>query len=307
VTVQRAVLLVSHGTFDDLGDLPAFLTNLRRGQPPGPDLVAELTRRYAAIGGCSPLNATSALLARKLTENLGVPVHWANRLWKPYVRDVLSAMAAEGANRVALVPLAQHSAYVYADDARQAAGGTGLDLVCAPNWGQSPKLQEAFAKRIAGALADGATSRDTTVVMTAHSLPKAVIARGDPYEDEVRSAAGAIAAALSKRTGRDVPHTVAFQSQGMASTGHDGKPIEWLGPDLRTALDDVARSGRRRVVFAPIGFLADHVEVLYDLDIEARGLAEERQMQFARAASLNADDDLVEVLADVARPLLDHG
>jgi ferrochelatase len=305
--MKRAVLLVSHGTVDDLDELPAFLTNVRRGNPPTPEIVAELRRRYAAIGGSSPLNAINGLLAQKLEGRLGVRVHWANRLWKPYVRDVLAGIAADGATRVALVPLAQHSAHVYADDARQAAGGMGLDLVCSPNWGQHPKLQEAFAKRIAGAVAQHGPARESTVIMTAHSLPKAVIARGDPYEVEVRKAADAIAAAVRTSIGHDVPHMVAFQSQGIASKDRDGKPIEWLGPDLRAALDAVSAIGQRRVVLAPIGFLADHVEVLYDLDIEARALAEERHLQFARAASLNADGDLVDVLADVARPLLGHG
>ena len=136
--------------------------------------------------------------------------------------------------------------------------------------------------------------------MTAHSLPKAVVDAGDPYEREVRASAEAVAAAVRARVDAAVPPVVAFQSQGMAGAA----PVEWLGPDLRAALDTVKAQGSSRVVFAPIGFLADHVEVLYDLDIEARAMAAERGLAYARMPSLNADDDFIEVLAGVARPLL---
>jgi len=302
--MQRAVLLVSHGTVDDLDDLAAFVTNVRRGRPPGAELIAELRRRYQAIGGRSPLNATNALLATKLERRLGVPVRWANRLWKPAVRDALATLARDGAQRVALVPLAQHSAHVYAEDARRAAEGTGIDLACASNWGRAPGLCAAFAERISRALRAESDLTGTRVAMTAHSLPKVVVERGDPYESEVRAAAAETASLLRAGAGQDVPCTVAFQSQAL-DVGPGGKPIEWLGPDLRTVLDEAQARGDRRVVFAPIGFLADHVEVLYDLDIEARAMAEARGLAYGRAASLNADDDFVEVLAGLATPLLD--
>jgi ferrochelatase len=142
--------------------------------------------------------------------------------------------------------------------------------------------------------------------MTAHSLPRSVIDAGDPYERELRGAAAAVADRVRERLGREVPWQLAFQSQGMGA-GPGGRPIEWLGPDLKAALDEAVAAGARRVVFAPIGFLADHVEILYDLDIEARAMVEARGLAYARAASLNADEDLVEVLAAVAAPLLRHG
>jgi protoporphyrin/coproporphyrin ferrochelatase len=304
--VLRAVLLVSHGTVDDLGDLAAFTTNIRRGQPPSAELVAELRRHYQAIGGKSPLNAISAEVARKLERKLELPVAWANRLWKPTVRDVLGGLVRDGVGQVALVPLAQHSAHVYAEDARRAAEGMAVQLACAPNWGTNRKLRQAFADRIVPVLpADGELAH-TTLVMTAHSLPKAAVERGDPYEREVRSAAQAVAAMVRERVRDDVRCAVAFQSQGLADSAA-GRPIEWLGPDLRAALDEARARGHRRIVLAPIGFLADHVEILYDLDIDARAMAKERELEYRRTPSLNADDDFVEALADVARPLLGHG
>jgi|HubBroStandDraft_1064217.scaffolds.fasta_scaffold09372_2 ferrochelatase len=300
-----AVLLVSHGSVDDLDDLPAFVTNVRRGSAPRPEIVQELRRRYEAIGGTSPLNAIVADVARKLERGLGVTVAWANRLFRPYVHDVVLRLAQDGVTRIALVPLAQHSAHVYAEDARRAVEGTGITLACAKNWGQDPGLCMAYASRIAGVLEPLAAG--TSIVMTAHSLPRSVIDAGDPYEREVRAAAEAVGGLLRSRFGRDEPFTVAFQSQAMTPPGPSAPTVEWLGPDLQASLDDAARRGARRVVFAPIGFLADHVEILYDLDIEARHLAEARGLSYARVPSLNADGDLIDVLASLARPLLGHG
>ncbi|MGA7120627.1 MAG: ferrochelatase [Polyangiaceae bacterium] len=300
--MERAVLLVSHGTVDRLDDLPGFVTNVRRGRPPSVELIAELRRRYEAIGGQSPLNATNELLAHKLERRLGVPVAWANRLWKPLVRDALSGLARAGAKRVAVVPLAQHSAQIYEDDARQAAEGTGIELVCAANWGRMPALGAAFAERVSRALVLEREVSRACVVMTAHSLPRFIIERGDPYEDEVRAAAAIVESILRGRFRESFHATVAFQSQGMEGPG--GRTVEWLGPDLGAVLDEAKARGDRSVVLAPIGFLADHVEILYDLDIEARAMAHERGLVYSRAASLNADDDFVEVLVEVAAPLL---
>jgi protoporphyrin/coproporphyrin ferrochelatase len=305
--MQRAVLLVSHGTIDDLDDLPEFVRGIRRGSPPSPELLKELRSHYDAIGGRSPLNGISAQLARKTEERLGVAVAWANRLWKPYVRDVLARLVGEGARQVAIVPLAQHSAHVYVEDAQRAAEGLDVRLTCASNWGKSSTLNEAFAARIVAAHEMDSDAAKATVLMTAHSLPREAVARGDPYEALVRAAAERIATLVRARVRAPIDHAVAFQSQGFGARGRDGKPIEWLGPDLRTTLDELAARGEKRVVFAPIGFLADHVEILYDLDIEARAMAESRGLTYVRAASLNADDDLIDALVEVARPLLADG
>ena len=294
-----AVVVVSHGTVDDPDDLGAFVANVRRGRPAPPELIAELRRRYDAIGG-SPLNRINAALATKLAARLGVEVVPANRLWRPYVRDVFADLAGRGVGRIVLAPLAQHSTHVYAEDAKSAAEAAGVELACVPPWGGREDLTAAFASRIAGALLASADADRTTVVMTAHSLPRSVVAAGDPYERDVRASAAAIAAQVRALVGRQVPTLVAFQSQGMAGAS----PVEWLGPDLREAIDVAREQGAARVLFAPIGFLADHVEVLYDLDIEARAMATDRGLGYSRAPSLDADDDLVDVLVELCRPLL---
>jgi protoporphyrin/coproporphyrin ferrochelatase len=305
-----AVLLVAHGSVEALDELPEFLTNIRRGHAPPPELLAEVRRRYEAIGGQSPLNAINREVAQRLEERLGVPVRTANRLFRPYPKEVLEPLASGGARRILVVPLAQHSASIYGESVKQAVRDAGLDLgvVAAANWGRTRELTEAFAQSILRTLAEvPAGERDrTTLLMTAHSLPVSIIEAGDPYETELRASAEEVAARVRELApGTFVDHAVAFQSQGMPTVG--GRPMAWLGPDLRARLDVLAARGRKEIVIAPIGFLADHVEILYDLDIEARGWADELGMTLRRTASLNASDGLVEALAVVALRLADEG
>jgi ferrochelatase len=282
--MKQAVLLVSHGTVESLDDLPAFLKNVRQGREAPPELVAEMRRRYEAIGG-SPLDAINARLARKLEDALGVPVRRASRLWRPYVKDVVETIDAQ---RICVLPLAQHSAHVYAEAAKREIDGR--EVVCAENWGRTPALLDAFAAR-----ARSLASPDAALLLTSHSLPKRVIEAGDPYEREARASAAGV---TERVAGAFAETMVAFQSQG---PGADAST--WLGPSLAEAIGELA-GRRRRVVVAPIGFLADHVEILYDLDVEAKALAEARGVSFARTASLNDADDFVAVLAGLAREML---
>jgi ferrochelatase len=282
--MKQAVLLVSHGTVESLDDLAAFLENVRHGRKAPPELVAELRKRYETIGG-SPLDAINVRLARKLEGVLGVPVRRASRLWKPYVKDVVAEFP--DAKRFAVIPLAQHSAHVYGEAAKRDVGDRA-EVVCAENWGQRGDLLDAFARR-----AKAHAGKDAALVLTAHSLPMRVIAAGDAYERESRAAAEGVI----HRAGDAFAVTrVAFQSQGFG----DG---EWLGPGIPETLDAL-KGNVKRVVFAPIGFLADHVEVLYDLDVEAKALAEERGLEYARTPSLDDSDDFVAILADIAKGLL---
>ncbi|MBX3189717.1 MAG: ferrochelatase [Labilithrix sp.] len=300
---SEAVVLVAHGTVDSLDDLPEFLTNIRRGHPAPAELLAEVRRRYEAIGGQSPLNAINRELARKLEARLGLPVRLSNRLFAPYPRDVLGALAASGVTRVRVVPLAQHSAHVYGEAVREAARDRGIEVTAAPNWGRTPALTDAFARAIVASVREGAGEGGAALLMTAHSLPMSVVEAGDPYEEEFRASAEDVAArARALAPGVIVAHAVAFQSQGM-STGAGGRPMPWLGPDLRHQMEELAAHGHRTVVVAPIGFLADHVEILYDLDIEARAWADELGIALRRTRSLNASDALVDVLAVVAKAL----
>jgi ferrochelatase len=299
-----AVVLIAHGTVESLDDLPQFLANIRRGHAAPDDLVREVRRRYEAIGGRSPLLDITRQVAQKLETRLGLPTRVAMRLFHPYPKDVIADLVKEGTRRIVGIPLAQHSAAVYGSALAAAAKEVDpqLAIECASNWGRTPALTHAFADAVVAALrrVPAECAESTVVLFTAHSLPVGVIRAGDPYEDEVRASADAVAAEVRARVGRAFSeYRVAFQSQGI------GTAMEWLGPDLPSTFEDLAAHGKKHVVVAPIGFLADHVEILYDLDIEAKMQAEGKfGIVLYRSASLNAGDGLVEALATVAKDIL---
>ena len=290
------VLLLGHGTVEKLDDLPPFLANIRRGRPAPPDLSAEMRRRYDAIGG-SPLLRISRELTAMVERHLSAPAHLAMRFWHPFARDVLRELAVRGTRELRVIPLAPYSGPVYAAEMRTLADALrseGIEppaLTCAPSWGSEPLLVDAFADRLHGTLASipAPNRRDAHVFFTAHSLPTAVIRRGDTYPDEVRATAEAVAA----RANLENPWRLVYQSQGATAD-------EWLGPSVREALAEIGERGARDVVFCPIGFLSDHVEILYDLDIEARAEAEQKGLSYRRTQSLNAEPAVVAAIAAVA-------
>lgn len=290
-----AVLLVGHGGVDRVEDVAAFVKNIRHGRPPTQAIVDEVSRRWLAIGG-SPLNAITRAQAEALRARLGVPVAVASRMWTPRVRDVVPALVERGARRLVCVPLAPFSAEIYGNFVRAECAGFDVEVLAAAPWGAEPALVAAFASAIAeaGDVIAADRRRDATLVLTAHSLPKRVIAAGDGYAHEVEACARAVIAA----TGWPVERArIAFQSQGM-----DGG--EWLGPDLPTTFEALASRGVADALFCAIGFLADHTEVLFDLDVEARAIAEKHGIAFHRAPSLNARPQLVDALEAVARATL---
>ncbi len=302
---MQGLVVIVHGTVDSLDDLPEFLTNIRRGHAPSDELVHEVRRRYAAIGGKSPLNDVSREVARKAGEALGIPARFCARLFRPSAKDAITELAALGVTELVVLPLAQHSAPLYLDAVREAAKGVlgeGAKVEGPANWGREAGLVQAFATRVDRALEKLSDDElaSTCLVFSAHSLPVAVVRAGDPYEREVLAAAEAIGQKLTRKPGRIV---TCFQSQGM-SQGPGGRPVEWMGPDLKATMTTAKEAGLSRVVVAPVGFLADHVEILYDLDIEALAWAEELNLQFSRTASLNADDDFVRAACDVVRPFV---
>ncbi len=289
-----AVLLVGHGSVTSLDQLPAFLTSIRHGRAPSDELLDEVRRRYQAIGGVSPLSAVQQRLAEKLGAHLAQPVYVAARHGVPALPEVLESMRAAGVRRVQVIPLAQHSASIYAAAVREHAGD--LEVRAASNWGQRADLLALFCAKLETALAP-LRERRVRVLFSAHSLPEAVIAAGDPYEREVRAAAATLTQLAHVQDAQ-----IVFQSQGL-SVGPGGRPMRWLGPDLVEALDQAKADGIEHVLIAPVGFLADHVEILYDLDIEARAWAEQRGVRLSRTTSLNDDDDFVAVLARIAGEL----
>lgn len=298
--MKTVLVLVAHGTVEKLDDLPAFVQEIRRGRPAPPELLADLRMRYEKVGG-SPLLTITRNLAGRLEEETRLETRVAMRLWEPRLQTVIADLSAD--DLVCLIPLAPFSVPVYHDAASAALadaalterGSEGPRLVCVPPYGQTETLIEAWFESIrnelthAGWIAPEPGPRPH-VVLTAHSLPQSVIDNGDPYEREFRAAAHRVSERLAPL---GIESSVAFQSQG-ASAG------AWLGPRLDSTLEGLARAGKKRVCVAPIGFLSDHIETLYDLDIEARAQAERWGLEMTRAKALNDARGLVETLARLA-------
>ena len=295
--MTTAVLLTCHGTIDKVEDIPAFLHNIRRGRPTPAHIVDEVQRRFQRIGG-SPLMRITAEQGAALEARLGLPVRIAGRLWGPYPADVVAELAASGVTTLISLPLAPQSVEIYHAGVREAvAAHPAMELRCAPAWGLEPALIDGFVESIDDALARFPEARRTSipVLLTAHSLPQRIIDMGDAYEREFREMAGAVSARLTER---GTPSRIAFQSQGM-----DGGV--WLGPDLETSFATLAREGQTEIVIAPIGFVSEHVETLYDLDIEAPGIAEKAGVhRIERAAAMNARAKFIDALESVVRRLL---
>ena len=298
VSEQVGVVLMAYGTPRAPDEILPYYTDIRRGRPPTPELLAELTGRYAAIGGLSPLaeitEAQRDALARELdriapgryTVVLGL------KHADPRIEAAIDALAARDITRVVGLVLAPHYSVAsigqYLARAHDAAAHRGMHVTGIESWAVEPAFVDFVAADLGNRLA---TMPDRTrVLFTAHSLPERIVAAGDPYPSELRATAEAVADRLELVEGRD--WQLAWQSAGRT-------PEPWLGPDVLAVLDELgADPGVDGVVVAAVGFVADHLEVLYDLDIEAAGRAAERGLAFARTASVDDDAMVLRALAE---------
>jgi ferrochelatase len=288
------VLVMAHGTPANTEEIEAFYTRIRRGRPPEPAQLAELTARYDAIGGTSPLAARTRDQVDALRRLLDVraPGHYVvsfgAKHTDPRIEDVAGALAESGVDVVIGLVLTPHASSLgsgeYLDRAAAALGDTPFTAIT--SWYDEPGFVRLKAERVRAAVA-GLTGR-SRVVFTAHSLPERVRAAGDPYADQLEESARLVA------TEADLTDwVVAWQSAGRT-------PEPWLGPDIRDEVRRLAAEGQTdAVVVCPIGFVADHLEVLYDLDLELAAVASSAGLAYARTASLNDDPAFIAVLADV--------
>lgn len=264
-----------------------YFTHIRGGRPPSAEALAELTQRYRAIGGGSPLSAITEAQARALAQRTGIATFVGMKHAPPFISDGAAAARRAGIERLIGLPLAPHYARMslgaYERSLRDAWAG---ELVFVNGFHDHPAFVAAVQGLLRTALGDGSPER---LFFTAHSLPERIIAEGDPYRDQLLESCRLVAAGL-----RLPDWEFAFQSQS-----HTGEP--WLGPDLLEAID---RSGARDVLVCPIGFVADHLEILYDLDVEAQEFAAERGIRIRRTRSFNADPEFIDVLAQVASDAL---
>jgi ferrochelatase len=288
------VLLMAYGTPATPDDIEAYYTHVRRGRPPTPELLAELRGRYDAIGGTSPL------LERTEEQRAGVQaalgqgyrVELGMKHAPPFLEDAVASLAAAGVSRIVGLVLAPHysalSVGEYAGRAGAAAVSAGVPLTVVESWHLAPGYLDLLAGFVTGTVASLGVE-PVEVVFTAHSLPERILAMGDPYPDQLAETARAVA----ERAG------VRRWSVGWQSAGRTPEP--WIGPDLLDVLPMLVAAGAAGAVVCPAGFVSDHLEILYDLDVEARAAAERLGLAFARTPAPNAHPAFCATVAEVVR------
>ncbi len=280
------VLCMAYGSPPTEADIEAYYTHVRGGRKPSPEALDELTARYRAIGG-SPLTEITRAQAAALGEQLGLPTFVGMKHAAPFIADGAAEARKAGINRLVGLPLAPHFADMSLGGyKRKLAEAWDGELVFIPGFHDQPGFIGAVRKVLAEALAESWPER---LFFTAHSLPARIIAEGDGYRDRLLESCRLV------EEGMTLPEwEFAFQS---AST--TGEP--WLGPDL---LDAIEHSGARDVLICPIGFVADHLEILYDLDVEAHAFARSKGITIRRTTSFNARPEFIQALAATVRDSL---
>lgn len=304
---RTAVLLLAHGTPDALDEIPEYLRNITGGRPLPDSVVEEIRHRYSLIGP-SPLTALTLEQGRMLSEKLGLPVYVGMRNWKPYIADVLAKMREDGIQRAVAICLAPQNSRTSVGLYRKAvfAAADGIEIEFVEGWAHHPLLADAFAERLRAVWDpfSAETGKPVPVLFTAHSVPCRTIQTPtateagpgpDPYPIEAKRTAALVAERVAGLTPDN--WYFAFQSQGMS-----GGP--WIGPTVEDTLTALSKQGVRQMIVDPVGFLCDHVEILYDIDIGFRQFAINLDMELRRPESLNGSPLLIAALADVARSAL---
>jgi len=287
---RLGVLLMAHGTPSTMEEMPEYLRLVRGGRPASEELVAEMRHNYEAIGGRSPLTDITIAQADALRARLGpdVPVAVGMRNWRPFIKDALAELSAAGVTRVVGVPMAPQFSTLSVQkytDAATAALPAGVRFDAVESYHSHPLLLDAFAERVRAA----APTRDELVIFTAHSLPVRAIENGDPYANQVAQTARGVA----DRAG------VTAWVQAWQSAGRTPEP--WIGPDISALIDERSGTGTRKFLVVPIGFVCDHTEILFDIDVQAAQTAREFATSLRRTESLNTSPAFIGVLEDLVR------
>ena len=296
-----AILLMAMGGPDCLENVEPFLLDVRGGRPTSPELIAEIQARYRATGGKSPAVGITQNVAKKLEAQLNKTGHGRYRVyvglrhWHPYIKDTLAQLLLDDPEHIIGFCMAPQQssmstgAYRKKVEEAQALLNDRHAVSYVGSWNRHPKLIAAIVHNIHEGLRKFslAVRPTVTVLFTAHSLPERIVAMNDPYPAEVNSTVTAVTSFLDGQ-----PTAFAYQSQGRSGE-------RWLGPTVEATIEELARAGQRHVLVAPIGFLCDHVETLYDIDIELKQLAAGRGIQLERIAMLNDSSAMIETLVDV--------
>jgi len=297
---NSAVLLLAYGGPDSLDDIPAYLLDIRGGRETPQHLIDEISDRYAQIGGSSPLLAITQRAAAKLSNRIGLSVYVGMRHWHPYIKDAVAQMAADGIQRIVAICMAPHysfmsiGAYKKALDEALEAVDADIAVTFVESWGTQEAFIRGLAANVQTALGRFDAPDDVLVVFSAHSLPALILERGDPYDDQLRETARLVAVRLGLPDDRWT-----FSYQSAAKTG-----TPWLGPQIEEYLPELAARGHDQLVVAPVGFIADHVEVLYDLDIGVQAIARDLGVRVERPPMLNDTEPLIDALAEIVQQQL---
>jgi ferrochelatase len=297
--MSKAVLLLAYGGPDSLADIPAYLMDIRGGRETPQRLVAEITERYRQLGSSSPLLRITRSTAAKLGAVVDLPVYVAMRHWRPFIRETVAQMAADDIRRCITICMAPHystlSIGAYRARLTEALASAGSDMAVAfvESWHTQPHYLEGIVANVREALLRFPVNvRDgVKVIFTAHSLPASILERGDPYSVQLRETATLLAGRLGL-----APDRWTFSFQSAAQTG-----TPWLGPQIEALVPELAQAGERNLLIAPVGFIADHVEVLYDLDIGMQRIASSVGVRVERTPMLNDSSALVNALASIVR------
>jgi ferrochelatase len=288
--VKAAVIVMAYGSPATAEDVPAYLADIREGKPVSEDAIEELTERYRRIGGSSPLDEITERQRAALEGELGLPVLVGMKHWRPRIAEAVEAGLAGGADTLVGLVLAPHFSRLsiagYRERLEAALRGRA-ELVFVESWHDHEPFLDVLADRVRGF--------DGHVVFTAHSLPERILAAGDPYRDQLLETSHLVA----ERAG------VGEWSFAFQSASPTGEP--WLGPDILEELDSLAANGVRRVLVCPVGFVSDHLEILWDLDVEAREKAAELGLELERIDSLNDEPAFIRALAELVRARLPEG
>ena len=300
---NTAVLLLAHGSPESVDDIPEFVSYVVGGRPVAPQTLEEIKHRYSLIGR-SPLNEITMRQGKALERELGLPVYVGMRNWKPFIPDVVRTMSANGVARAIAICLAPQNSRTSVGLYRRAVmgeSGTPFALEFIESWHDHPLLARAFSEKLLTGWKSACrqVGSKIPVIFTAHSVPQRTITEGDPYESQSRETAALVA----KTAGlADEDWSFAFQSQGMS--GGPTSSNTWIGPTVEDMILRWKEKGHIGVFIQPVGFLCNHVEVLYDIDIGFKGFAAKRGMQLWRAESLNDSPMLIAALADLTRSRL---
>jgi protoporphyrin/coproporphyrin ferrochelatase len=292
---KSAILLLAHGSPESPADIPEFMKYITGGRPVPDTVIKEITHRYSLIGK-SPLTEITVRQAEALQSKMGLPVYVGMRNWKPFITDAVQQITANGIEKVVAICLAPQNSSTSVGLYSKALAEErkpGLSVQFVESWHDQPLLIQAFAERLEPVWRQASAEMGSAlpVIFTAHSVPMRTIHAGDPYEKQVKETAQLVAQNIAGLT-PELRH-FAFQSQGMT-----GGP--WLGPTVETVMLEQKRRGHKGVVIAPIGFVCDHVEVLYDIDINFRQFANEQQLKLWRPESLNTSPTFIAALAKLA-------